>query len=403
MKKVLIIAQYFPPAGGVGTFRVTKFVKFLRQYGWDPVVLTVAPEYYVADGWPQDTSLLNDLPADLKIYRTRIMSARLFNDPGIRWLPYLVLRLGELLKAEKPDLVYLTGDPFIPLTAAPIIRLMHPLRYIIDLRDPWKLAHTDYSRLSFRQRMGSAISKMLEPWVIRSSAKTICVSKQMCASYRKEYKNLPDSHFTVITNGYDPDDYKGISPEQFTGFTIVYTGKFETGENFRNPLTLFKSLKRLNQRGMHIRFVHVGAIEQRIVDMADDAGISSQVEFRGWLPYYEALAHAKGADLLLVLGGGQASEQTGKIFDYIACNRPILALANQESDISRIVMNVPHSICLDQPTEDTLTEALIKAYNRDMESSMEWTGPQIYDRRILTKKLCDIFNEVLDEKPDLGA
>jgi hypothetical protein len=176
MKKVLIVAQYFPPAGGVGTFRVTKFVKFLRRHDWDPIVLTVAPEYYAADGWPQDTSLLNDLPEDLKIYRTKIMRARPFKDPGIRWLPFLFIRMINVLHTEKPDLIYMTGDPFIPLVAAPLLQRIKYFKYIIDLRDPWKLAKTDFTSLSLRQRLGCALSQWLEPFVVRSSAKTKRVS-----------------------------------------------------------------------------------------------------------------------------------------------------------------------------------------------------------------------------------
>jgi glycosyltransferase involved in cell wall biosynthesis len=214
---------------------------------------------------------------------------------------------------------------------------------------------------------------------------------------RKEYPEIAPNHFVVITNGYDPDDYEVVKPKQLPGFTIVYTGKFKTGENFRNPSILFQAMKKLDLRGIPIRFVHVGAIEQRIVDMAENVGISSQIEFAGWRPYHETLAFAKGADILLVIGGGQLTEQTGKIFDYIACNRPILALADHDSDIYRIVQALPNSILLEQPSDDTLAEAIIQIRNHGLKDDSERPRPQIYDRRVLAQKLSTIFDEVLNE------
>jgi len=393
-----MVAQYFPPAGGVGTFRVTKFVKYLRQYDWDPIVLTVAPEYYMADGWPIDNSLLKDLPKDLSIFRTKIMQAGPFNDPGIRWLPYLLFRMKEILKLEKPDLIYLTGDPFIPLLAAPLLQYIRSYKYIIDLRDPWKLAQADITGRSLKQRLGSELSRFVEPLVLRSSSKIICVSEQMCNAYRKEYPEIASDRFAVITNGFDPDDFEFVTPKQFSEATIVYTGKFITGEGFRNPTTIFQALKKLDQQGIRIRFVHVGAIEQQVVDIADNLGVSAQIEFVGWRPYHEALAYAKGADILLVIGGGQLTEQTGKIFDYIACNRPILALANQESEISRIVKSLPYFILLEKPSDDDVAEAIIKILDHGLKDHREWSRPSIYDRKKLTERLSSIFNEVNDEE-----
>ena len=67
MKKVLIITYYWPPAGGAGVQRALKFVKYLPQFGWQPIVLTVQNP----DSPVEDNSLIADIPKECKVYKTK--------------------------------------------------------------------------------------------------------------------------------------------------------------------------------------------------------------------------------------------------------------------------------------------------------------------------------------------
>ena len=91
MKKVIMLATYFPPAGGVATYRITKFVKFINRFNWKPILLTVKEEHYVDNKFMIDNSLNKDIPKNLKIYRTDIgrkswMLKSLLNGLPTRWL-----------------------------------------------------------------------------------------------------------------------------------------------------------------------------------------------------------------------------------------------------------------------------------------------------------------------------
>ncbi len=121
-KKVLMIAQYFPPAGSVGTLRITKFVKYLKEFGWQPVVLTVFKECYPKAVW-LDTDLNKDISDDVCIYRTNIWRSSFVNDEGIRWLPFLLSNIFKVIRKERPNLNYIVGGPFFPLIVGPIIKL----------------------------------------------------------------------------------------------------------------------------------------------------------------------------------------------------------------------------------------------------------------------------------------
>ena len=140
-KKVLIIAHYFPPAGGVGSYRVMKYVKYLRNFGWEPAVITAKEEAYQ---WI-DNTLERNIPAGICIYRLPICGARFINDPGIRWIPHVLWSVRSVIKKENPAVVYLTGGPFYPLILGPIIKGCFDIPYVIELRDPWKLAERTYA------------------------------------------------------------------------------------------------------------------------------------------------------------------------------------------------------------------------------------------------------------------
>lgn len=398
--KVLMVAQCFPPTGGVGTFRITKFVKYLRPYGWEPIVLTVREDSYPRDWWV-DYTLLKDIPSGTIIHRTKLWDSRYFNDPGIRWIPYLLVEAIRIIRSEQPVLLYITADPFFPLIIGPIIKIICGIDYVVDLRDPWQLA---YSRENFNGRrqvkakLGRILSSILEPFVIRNAHKVICVSNNMCEEYRDAYYKVQKERFCVITNGYDQEDYAAIAPVRYEQFTIVYTGKFLAGAVFRDPSNFFCSLKILRDRGVDIKFIHVGRIEEEVLEMAAGLGIRDLVECTGQRSYKESIAFAKGADLLLLIGSGQKSEQTAKIFDYLGCKRPILALARKDGGIAEVVNNSPYAMLIENDEPEKIAAAIRTHYNERGRNFDQKTDLPNYTRRNLTRALANIFNEIYDMK-----
>jgi len=395
MKKVLMVAQHFPPAGGIGSVRVTKFVKYLREFGWEPIVLTVREDCYPKNVW-LDYGFAKDIPADLSIYRTGIWNTSIINDYGIRWLPTLLATIGRVVKREKPELAYFTGGPFFPLLAGPFIKLRFGLPYVVDLRDPWRVARRATSKHGLKAYMGRILTNFVEPIVLRHAASIICVSEHMRMEYENVYPYLT-SKMKVITNGYDPNDIIGILPHSFERFAVVYTGKFSTSEAFRDPEPFFKAVKLCQDRGCDIEFVHVGAIEQKVVDMAEKAGIGNSARFVGPKPHSEALSYAMGANVLLVIGGSQKTEQTGKIFDYIVCGRPILALAPSDGEIAKVSREVSFTTIIPDRDPEVIAKALEEKYCQRYQETVKRINVAVnskYHRRNLTKNLVEIFDEI---------
>jgi len=394
-KKVLIITYCFPPAGGVGTFRVTKFVKYLREFSWEPLVITVREDCYPKDVW-LDHSLEKDIPHSIRTYRTKVWHSRIINDKGILWLPPLLLAVVKAIKEEHPDLVYLTGGPFFPLIVGPIVKLLVRLPYVVDLRDPWKLAQRANPPQGFKARVGQLLTNVAEPIVIRYAARVVCATRILQKEYQVAYTKQ-SAKFITITNGYDPDDFAAVAPVRFMTFTIVYTGKFRVAEAFRDPTAFFLALKRLLERGFEVRFVHVGRKEKEVMDLAEQAGVQKLVEFVGPKPYHEALGYAKGADVLLLIGGGQRTEQTGKIFDYIGCKKHVMALADINSGIAEIAREIPWIKLLENGDPQAIATAIEELYyNQSLPKTEPDSGCyQKYHRKYLTRLLAKIFDQLV--------
>lgn len=397
MKSVLVVAQYFPPAGGVGTFRVAKFVKYLPDFGWQPLVLSVDPRCYERDGWPLDATLVSDISSGVRLIRTPLTPKRLLKDAGLRWLPQATKSLAALVRRERPDVVYLTGDPFFPLTAAPLVMTFTRLkfRYVVDFRDPWSLAARD-GRRSIKLGLVRLLSEVAERFVLSQASRLICVSAAMLRQYREKYGHKKESFFQLITNGYDPADYQRVPARVFDRFTIVYTGKFKACERFRDPASFFTALKQVSQQTPSIRFLHIGEIEPRVVEAARSAGLShDQAEFVGFSPYAEAIAAAKGADLLLLIGTGEMTEQTGKVFDYIACERPILALVHPETDVGLILQQCPCAMIVDDvPSSISRAIRAVMKRPRDQRPIPDQGRLGRFERKALASQLAEVLDSV---------
>lgn len=392
-KRVLIIAHHFPPAGGVGSFRVTKYVKYLRKFGWEPAVITANVATYQ---WI-DNSLERNIPAGICIYRLPVCRTLFVNDEGIRWIPYVIRSVKSVIKKENPAVVYITGGPFFPLILGPIIKGCFGLPYVIDLRDPWKLAERDYAIRGIKPRVGKLLTDILEPFIIRNARRVICATEPMCQEYMASYKNEASSKFITITNGYDPEDFEHIEPVHFAEFTVVYTGKWYSVAlgALRNTRAFFQAMKVLREKGLNIRLTHVGIPEPEIVKLAQAIEVSDLVTFAGRKSYDESLAYAKGANLLLVIGGIRKVEQTQKIFDYIGCKRPILALAPSDGAIAEVVDKIPFARLIHSQNPEEIASVIEEMCQKKFDIADNAEIVQQYERKHLTGILAAVLDEVV--------
>lgn len=403
MKKIIMIAMYFPPAAGVGTFRITKFVKYLSGYGWSPTVITLNEAEYTRNQIKIDRSLIGDIPLGTKIIRTGISKPIIFRKTlsgvmDINWLPMLIYTLLKEIKQEKTALVYATSGPGFPLVAAAIAKIIWKIPYVVDFRDPWKSEKITKEKTGIKSQIYRKLINLLEPIVIKNASKIICVSEGMNQNFREAYPKIPSSDFVVISNGYDPCDYDNVDAYKFPFFTVVYAGKFLSMPYFRNPKFFFEALKMLNERGLRIKFRHVGDIDAEVVQIAKDCLVYHLCEFTGNLTYTETIKNMKGADLLLLIGTGDNIEQTGKIFDYLGCKKPVLALANNSSGIADVVREINHVRLIENGNAQLIAHEIEDTFHFPESIVVNDSQLTKYHRSTLTRQLVDLLDNVIADK-----
>lgn len=398
LKKILILSPFFPPCGGIGVFRVTKFVKYLPAFGYEPIVVTFNKSAYPII----DDSLITNFKTNIKIYTIDKKESKI-NDDGINFYVGIRKKIDEIILSNKPDIILATGGPFLYLPITRLIKEKYKIPYIIDLRDPWTLEMKTKSKSKKMKRfIFDSISLILEKYTFMKADAILTVNDTMTNDYKKKYKII-SKNFITITNGYDDDDFKEIIPFKFNRFSILYSGKFQSigtdyvnqQRHFRNPYKVLKAIKELNEEGHEIQFVHVGKKEEAIIQMAKDLDVLDYCLFTGFKNYNQTLEYCKGANILLLIGGQAKYEQTGKIFDYLGTHNKVLCLCIKDSEIN----NVAKTSGLIDSFELEISVEDIKAYIlnfKNVNNVIKESNSQ-FTRYEITKKLVNVCNQILDK------
>ena len=272
MKKVLIITYYWPPAGGAGVQRVLKFAKYLPQFGWQPIILTVEnPDCPVIDN-----SLLKDIPPECKVYKSKALEpfeiykkligknkfdkipsdvlARTKNltiteklskwvrlnlfipDAKIGWKYYAIKEAKKIIEQEKIDVVFSTSPPQTVALIAKSVANKNKLKWIADFRDPWmEIVH--YQNVK-RNGITKFIDRKLEKSVLRKADVLVTISADIVNLFKTK---VGKKNYAIIPNGFDESDFLKIDKNKNSNFTIAYTGVIT---KTRVPYALFSALKK---------------------------------------------------------------------------------------------------------------------------------------------------------------
>ena len=423
MNKVLIITYYWPPSGGSGVQRWLKFSKYLPQNGWKPIIYTpISPSFDI-----EDKDLLNDIQNDVEVWKTSIwepyslrdklfgrsensnagiiqdkssLKNKIFNwirgnlfipDPKIYWVKPSIKYLSKKLKEEKVTHIVSTGPPHSMHLIALGLKKKNPkLKWIADFRDPWsELDLLDEFNLSRRSRIKY---QKLEREVLDNSDVCLTVSETWVDSF----KRLGSKNVKLITNGFDEDDFNVLKKESDT-FVI---GHFGLLNHLRNPKNLWKTLNEICDENPEFN----EKLEIRISGNVDTEVLQSITQYYhlkgklrvlGYLSHKEVLNEYNNSSILLLLLFNSESGKgnyPGKIFEYFASQRYILAFGPNNSDTQNLMkkIHIGHYFTYENKN---LKEKILDLFN---ESSKVNTSDDIHEftRKNLTKKLSDLLNEI---------
>lgn len=410
MKRVLFIAYQFPPQGGGGVQRTAKFVKYLPQFGWRPTVLTTsAPPATV------DDSLGRDIPPQTQVLRVRGMTMpkrlpwRVRNglkrwvltvDEEIGWQPFAERAGRKLLQAGDFQAIYTTSAPYTDHLVGLSLRKNFHLPWIADFRDPW----LDNIFTPFPTPLHRRICGDLERRIVQQADYVVVVSDPMRRQLVDRYPLLAPDKFIIIPNGFDPEDFEDVTPApRDERLTIVYTGSLYGGRSarwFLEALQRAFAQGRLDRRSLQVRFVGAAGVETP--PLVAEYGLTDVVTLLGYTPHQQSISHLFAADvLLLIIGDGPNSEVvlTGKLFEYLAARRPVLAMIPQGAAADLLAEAGVGSVVGYRDVDGAVDAlvALAERYRRgDLRADPNAAVLTRLDRRNQARQLAELLDEIAE-------
>jgi glycosyltransferase involved in cell wall biosynthesis len=424
-KRVLIITYYWPPSGGAGVQRWLKFAKYLPSYGIEPVILTVDPEYA---SYPQmDISLGNEIPEGLKVFKTksfeplnmisgllgkkhvpfggfsnvdkssllqkvlRFIRGNFFiPDARVGWNRHAYKKAIELISDYQIETIITTSPPHSTQLIGLKLKQKLGIRWIADLRDPWTdiYFYNDFLHTWFAKKADLKLEKK----VLNNADQIITVGHWIRQQLLLKLNQQNPQKIAVITNGFDEDDFKQITLPKNKRFTITYSGTLSDHYNISSFIKACSNLK-AKQHDFKLRFV--GNISVNRINEMIDAGLSDNIEQINYVSHNESIEFLFSSDaLLLVIPDFKGSKGilTGKLFEYLASKKPIIAIGDPEGDASRIIAECNSGKMFSYNSVEPVESYLQNLLNNFRESKIDENRSEAYlnySRKSLTKKLID--------------
>jgi hypothetical protein len=422
MKKVLIISYYFPPMGMGGVQRALKFAKYLPSFGWQPIILTVKDVDYFA----KDYTLLEELSNDTKIIRTgsfdplrisyllkkgksseskdyttkkaRIQAWIFFPDNKIGWLPFALNKAIRLVKKENIDIIFSTSPPPTSHLIGCLLKKVTKKPWVADFRDPWiGLRYQTFPTLLHKK-----LKEGLEKSIVKNADAIITINSKLSKRMRQLSSGV--RRVETITNGFDQQDFKSFPAKTDNAFTILHSGTLSSDHN---PLPFFIALYNLIQKGrvdsLKIKVLHCGlSLGINLEGLIEKYKLGEVFLSLGYLPHLQSIEKFPQADLLLLTTASQPQAEfitTGKLFEYLAARKPILAIVPKESDAAQIVQASNSGTIIAPQEIKQIEEAIFYYYDRYYRNEIDFQADEKmisqFERKHLTSKLAQIFDELI--------
>lgn len=443
-----MVAYVFPPAGGAGVQRVTKFVKYLPEFGWDCSVLTVSnPSVPVLD-----ESLAEEIPVGTIVRRARTLEpgyalknvvsagaateneqrSGLFNavkrrlkqtlrnagnavlhpDAQILWYPAAVKEGLKLLAEEPHDAIFATAPPFSGFVVGAELSRRTGLPLIVDYRDEWGISNRYQEN---RQKSGFAqwLQNRMQQRVLRQASAVIATTRRSARSIAQTASAAGVSpKITTIYNGYDTADIGPASPVEPPDSTsdrklrLAYVGTLWNLTSIEPVITALLRLSATSPEiAERIELVIAGRItaeQDAILDRLQTTPCGLVRE--GYVDHGRAIEIMRSADAQCLLLSDVAEVERvvpAKTFEYLALQRSILSIV-PEGEVSELLADCPFAASfapsdvagiasyLEHRVESECLAGIAETETQQI-PTVDWSASQ-FERRHLTAELADVLN-----------
>ena len=436
MKRVLIISYYWPPTGGSGVQRWVKFAKYLPEEDWQPVIYTPEnPEQLAVDA-----SLEAEVPSEAEVIRTRItepyalykkvlrrsghskeavevnpvnaqnksflqkaamwVRGNFFRpDPRCLWIRPSVRYLKKYLEEHPVDMIVTTGPPQSMHMIGLRLAKETGLPWVADFRDPWtKIFY--FKHLSMTPATERWHKKM-EKAVLDEASAVVAVSPLV----QQEFQAMTDTPVELITNGFDECDFPSEKDTEAYGgpdkdFTITHTGLFAADGN---PTVLWDVLREKYQADgdfrKRLRIKLIGKNDEQILKALKDRGLQEALTDMGYQPHSVAVEQQRKASILILPLRKEPEYKAvlpGKLFEYMASERPVLGIGQPDGAMAMILGEAKTGTVLDWDDKKGISEYIEKCWKMHLEGRLTTVGADIsrFTRRSTTRQMAGLFDRL---------
>ena len=431
-KKVLIITYYWPPSGGSGVQRWLKFVKYLPHFHWEPHVFTPENPAFAV----RDNSLEKDVPAEAEVIRfpiwepyemffkisgifgpkkearpTSLVSTKnksifqyfstwirgnlFIPDPRRFWVRPSVKFLSEYIKDNHIQTIITTGPPHSLHLIGLKLKTQSPqLRWIVDFRDPW----TDWGLLDSLMVSGLArkIHRRLERKVLEKADEVITITP----FYVNRFQQLSQRSVTLLTNGFDEDDFSGIVYEKTNKFLIRHIGIVNEKCDPKPFVDALNSeLMQNEQLAKDLQLEFIGEVHPQFRQYIEGSGMLKNLTlFTGNVPH-KTLIKMYGASsvLLIILTGYKDAEGflPGKLFEYLATGLPILGVGPARGDAAAVLNEAGAGVMLEGNDQHGIRSTIRELHRKWQTTPTPKINPAAkkFSRKEITGKLVQLLTK----------
>jgi glycosyltransferase involved in cell wall biosynthesis len=420
MGKVLIVTYYWPPGAGAGVQRWLKFARYLPEFGWTPVILTIDPHYAAYPA--TDSALENEIPASLKVLKTpatdwfrlykkdksgipsagfatggtggvkskisRFIRGNFFiPDPRRGWNNWAFGKACELIEKEGISHVITTSPPHsTQLIGLKLKKRYSQLKWTADLRDPWTDIY--YYNNFYPSPLARYIDSRYEKAVLSGADNIITVGESLKSIFSSKASGIANK-IGVITNGYDEDDFVNIAARAPARFTISYIG---TISDHYPAGGFLAAVEKFAAAGRDVLVRFVGAAAGRQKQLINSALKSCACEFIPYMDHSSAVRYMFESSVLLMIIPEHAGNKciiTGKLFEYMASRRPVLCLGPADGDAASILTGTSSGKCFSYNDSDGILAFLEENF---INPRIPVSDISSYSRKNLAGKLSGFLN-----------
>lgn len=420
MFKVLVVSYYFPPMGLSGVQRTLKFVKYMRNYNWEPTVITSGKVAYFAhdyflnheleslkikvirvEGTKDPNSLLSKfgtikLPSEfIRNLFDKISQTFFIPDNKISWSNKALIKVEETLSQNHFDAIFITAPPFSSFEIISQVKQKFDVPIFADYRDLWYGSYFAFYPTPFHKVM----HKKKEYNALKAADRIIVTNRKIKEKLLYTYPFLTFEDVVIVSHGFDKEDFDKIpgQPKPQNKMVLMYSGIFMV---YSTPKYFLEAFKQLSVErpdiASNIELHFVGLLRKENQKLIKKLKLQSFVKDHGYVSHDESIAKIKSADVLWFMVGKRRNIDAilpGKVYEYLGAQKTIIACVPDGAAKMAVEESGAGFICKPDDINE-IKETILKVYNHYKKGDLPKPSEEFlvkYQRDNLTELLTKQF------------